>query len=393
MLGAGGMMGQGMARNAAAADIPVHAWNRTAAKLDELAGVDDRGDLRDRPRGGDRRRRGGDDAERRRRDDRRDAGPDGGAAGSEGAVWVQMGTIGVEGSERCAELARDRGLDYVDAPVLGTKKPAAEGQLVVLASGPEGPRELLEPFFDAIGKRTIWLGAAGQGSKLKVVVNAWLCSITEGTAEMLRLAAALGLEPRLVLDALEDGPLEAPYMRMKGEAMLKGDYTPVVPARLATKDARLAVDAGAAAGAEIPVVEAIAAQMEAVAADASRRGHRRPLPRHRRGRVLSRRRLSTPPNAGNLWACQSKRNSPVRRSRRPRSTLPTAPPRSSSANRSARSTLLAIGVAIGGLVGWLIGRSGGGDDAYADPIAQAPAPPSVATNNSTESTSETGAVS
>jgi hypothetical protein len=56
-------------------------------------------------------------------------------------------------------------------------------------------------------------------------------------------------------------------------------------------------------------------------------------------------------------------------------------------------TLLTIGAAIGGFVGWLIGRSGGGDDAYADPIAQTPAPPSVATNNSTENASETGAVS
>jgi hypothetical protein len=56
-------------------------------------------------------------------------------------------------------------------------------------------------------------------------------------------------------------------------------------------------------------------------------------------------------------------------------------------------TLLAVGAGIGALVGWLIGRSGGGDDAYADPIAQAPAPPSVATNNSAENASETGAVS
>jgi len=194
-------------------------------------------------------------------------GPDGGAAGSEGAVWVQMGTLGVEGAERCAELARDRGLEYVDAPVLGTKGPAEEGRLVVLASGPEARRELLEPFFDAVGKRTIWLGAAGEGSKLKVVVNSWLCSITEGTAEMLRLAAALGLEPQLVLDAIEDGPLDAPYMRMKGEEMIKGDYAPSFKLWLATKDARLAADAGAAAGAEIPVIEAIAAQMEAVAAE------------------------------------------------------------------------------------------------------------------------------
>ncbi|HEY0278920.1 MAG TPA: NAD(P)-dependent oxidoreductase [Solirubrobacterales bacterium] len=267
ILGAGGMMGQGMARNAAAVGIPVNAWNRTAAKLDELAEVENVATFataREAVDGADVIVTMLSDA---------DAtiaamqGPDGGAAGSEGAVWVQMGTLGVEGSARCAELARDRGLGYVDAPVLGTKKPAADGQLVVLASGDATNRELLEPLFDAVGKRTIWLGAAGEGSKLKVVVNSWLCSITEGTAEMLRLAAALGLEPALVLDALEDGPLEAPYMRMKGEAMVKGDYTPSFKLWLATKDARLAADAGAAVGAEIPVVEAIAAQMEAVAAE------------------------------------------------------------------------------------------------------------------------------
>lgn len=267
MLGAGGTMGQGMARNAAAAEIPVHAWNRTAAKLDDLAetaGVETFATAREAVIGADLVVTMLTDA---------DAtiaamsGPDGGAAGSEGVVWVQMGTIGVAGAERCAELARDRGLEYVDAPVLGTKGPAEEGQLVVLASGPEGPRERLEPFFDAVGKRTIWLGEAGQGSRLKVVVNSWLCAVAEGTAEMLRLAAALGLEPHLALDAIEDGPLDAPYMRMKGEAMLKGDYTPSFRLALATKDAELAVAAGEEVGAEIPVLEAIAAQMAAVAAD------------------------------------------------------------------------------------------------------------------------------
>jgi 3-hydroxyisobutyrate dehydrogenase len=193
------------------------------------------------------------------------SGPDGGAAGSEGAVWAQMGTIGVEGSERCAELARDRGLVYFDAPVLGTKQPAEEGQLVILASGPEAPREPLEPFFDAVGKRTIWVGDAGSGSKLKVVVNAWICAVVEGTAEMLRLAGALGLEPQLALDALEDGPLDTPYMRMKGNAMLAGDFTPSFRLALAAKDARLAVAAGEEAGAEVPAIEAIAAQLTAVA--------------------------------------------------------------------------------------------------------------------------------
>lgn len=267
VLGAGGTMGKGMARNAAAADVPVHAWNRTAAKLDDLvdaAGVETFATAREAVVGTDLVVTMLSDVDATLA---AMAGPDGGAAGSEGAAWVQMGTIGVEGSERCAALARDRGLVYVDAPVLGTKQPAEEGQLVVLASGPEAPRERLEPFFDAVGKRTIWLGPAGQGSRLKVVVNSWICSVVEGTAEMLRLAAALGLEPQLALDAVEDGPLEAPYMRIKGEAMLKGDFTPSFRLALAAKDARLAAEAGEQAGAEIPMIEAIAAQAAAVAAD------------------------------------------------------------------------------------------------------------------------------
>ncbi len=267
LLGAGGTMGKGMARNAALAELPVRAWNRTAAKLDDLAGtagVETFATAREAVADVDLVVTMLSDA---------DAtiaamsGPDGGAAGSEGAIWAQMGTIGVEGSERCAELARDRGLAYVDAPVMGTKGPAEEGNLVVLASGPEDLREALEPFFDAIGKRTIWLGEAGQGSRLKVVVNSWICTITEGTAEMLRLATALGIEPRLVLDAIEDGPLESPYGRMKAEMMLKDEYPASFRLALAAKDARLAVAAGAEVDAEIPMIEAIAEQMTAVAAE------------------------------------------------------------------------------------------------------------------------------
>jgi 3-hydroxyisobutyrate dehydrogenase len=265
VLGAGGTMGKGIARNAAGAGLAVHAWNRTAGKLDDLAGeasVEAFATAREAVSDADLVVTMLTDAEATLA---AMSGPDGVAAGSEGAVWVQMGTIGVEGSEHCAELARDHGLQYVDAPVLGTKVPAEEGQLVILASGPAAPRAGLKPFFDAVGRRTLWVGEAGQGSRLKVVVNAWLCAVVEGTAEMLRLAQALDLDPQLALDAIEGGPLEAPYMRMKGEAMVAGDYTPSFRLALAAKDARLAVAAGKDAGAEIPAIETIAAQLTAVA--------------------------------------------------------------------------------------------------------------------------------
>jgi 3-hydroxyisobutyrate dehydrogenase len=259
-------MGKGMARNAAAAGIPVRAWNRTASKLEDLAAEDNVTTFETA-----REAAAGAEVVVTMLSDV-DAtlaameGDDGGAAGAaDGTVWVQMGTIGLDGTERCAALARERGLTFVDAPVLGTKQPAEAGELVILASGPEDQRDRLGPLFDAIGKKTMWLGAAGQGSRLKVVVNSWIVTVTEGAAEVLRLAESLGLDKTLPLEAIEGGPLDQPYMRMKAEAMIAGDFTPSFRLALATKDARLAVEAGERAGAEIPAIEAIAEQMRAVA--------------------------------------------------------------------------------------------------------------------------------
>lgn len=265
VLGAGGTMGKGMARNLATAGFEVRAWNRNAAKLE---------DLKDEERvtacatAAEAAAGAGliltmlTDAEAVL-----DvmSGPGGAAAGaSAGAVWVQMGTIGIDGTELCAELAAREGLVFVDAPVLGTKQPAEAGELVVLASGPEEARSTLAPVFDALGKRTMWVaGEAGAASRLKVAVNSWIVTVVEGTAEMIALAEGMGVDPLQVLDAISGGPLDLPYMRMKAEAMLKGDFTPSFRLSLASKDADLAVLAAQDADLDLLMLEAIAARMRA----------------------------------------------------------------------------------------------------------------------------------
>lgn len=73
------------------------------------------------------------------------------------AVWIQMSTVGAESADRLGELASENGVLYVDAPVSGTKEPAEQGKLIVLASGPDEARSRVEPLFDVIGARTLWL--------------------------------------------------------------------------------------------------------------------------------------------------------------------------------------------------------------------------------------------
>ena len=79
--------------------------------------------------------------------------------------------------------------------MLGTKKPAEDGTLVVLAAGEAAHLDACAPLFDAVGSRTIRVGESVEGSRLKLVANAWVLAVLEGVAESLALAEGLGLDP------------------------------------------------------------------------------------------------------------------------------------------------------------------------------------------------------
>ncbi|HZU74257.1 MAG TPA: NAD(P)-dependent oxidoreductase [Acidimicrobiales bacterium] len=174
-----------------------------------------------------------------------------------GFPWIQMGTIGLEWTDRLAAVAGGRGLVFIDAPVSGSEGPARQGQLVILASGPDVARQNVQPIFDVLGSRTVWLGPAGAGTRAKVVLNNWLVDLTEATAETLALARALGLDPAAVVDILEASPLGSPYAVLKARTMLAGDYAPAFALKHALKDAQLAADAAGAVHIDLPLIEAL----------------------------------------------------------------------------------------------------------------------------------------
>jgi 3-hydroxyisobutyrate dehydrogenase len=238
-----GTMGAPMARNLARAGLPVLAWNRTPAKAEALAadGV--------RPAANPEAAATGADVLITMLADGPAieavlGGPDGAlSALPEGAVWIQMSTVGVPAAERLAALAADRGVHFVDAPVLGSAKPAERGELTVMASGPEQVRERCAPVFDAVGARTVWVGPAGAGSRLKVVVNAWLMSTTAALAETIALAERLDVDPASFLDVTDRGAPCARYTDLNGPAMAEREFPLNFPLELATKDAALALEA------------------------------------------------------------------------------------------------------------------------------------------------------
>jgi 3-hydroxyisobutyrate dehydrogenase len=162
-----------------------------------------------------------------------------------------MGTIGVAATTgiagRLGQLRPD--VTLVDAPVSGSKGPAETGQLLILASGPAAAQQVVGPVFSAIGRKTVWLGQAGQGSAMKLVVNAYMSILIEGVAEALELAGRVGIDTSQLAEAIEGGPLDAPIADAKLHKMERADYAPEFPLEWALKDVDLAIEA---AGADTP---------------------------------------------------------------------------------------------------------------------------------------------
>jgi 3-hydroxyisobutyrate dehydrogenase len=239
-----GAMGHGMATSALRAGIPTIVWNRTPEATRDL------------------RQLGAEVAETARDAARRAAivvtmvtdtdavmsiARDHGMleALAPGAIWAQMSTIGVRGIEQVMSLVANERPDItlLDAPVSGSKDPAEQGQLTIFASGPDEARGAVTPLFDALGQRTVWVGAVGTGTRLKIVNNTWLAYATEAIAASVALARRLGLETETVIGALEGGPLVSAWQAAKLQRIVEGDFSAQFALSLALKDVHLALEA------------------------------------------------------------------------------------------------------------------------------------------------------
>ena len=254
-----GIMGSAMARNLVATGLNTRVWDRSATATGPLG---DAGAV----------------VVTSVRDAVRDAGVvitmlptadvvdsvifDGGVADAftDGCVWAQMGTIGVEATLRMRDqlAARRPGVMFMDAPVSGSKGPAEQGQLLILASGPAAAADLVRPVFDVLGRKTVWLGEAGQGSQMKLVVNAYMSILIEGVAETMELADRLDIGHQQLAEVIEGGPLDAPIADAKFHKMDSRDFAAEFPLEWALKDVDLAI--GAAGGDTLPLLAALSGQ-------------------------------------------------------------------------------------------------------------------------------------
>ena len=169
-----------------------------------------------------------------------------------GATVINMSTVSISSTLGAAELVENADGQFLDVPVSGTKKPAEDGTLVILAGGGKSLITEMSSVLNAMGKQIIHCGVVGEATKMKLAINLLLGSMMQGFAEFLNFGTKQGLEINRMIETLEAGGLHAPFYAAKGALIESGNFEKNFPVNLMLKDLNLVMDASGDAGLPLP---------------------------------------------------------------------------------------------------------------------------------------------
>jgi len=247
-----GIMGQPMAKNVVKKGYSLSVFNRTAEKALPLkeAGAVVASSPKEAAKGADVviLMLTGPDAVDQVLD-----GPQGVLAGLDaGKTVINMSTVPPSYSRQLSERLKSRSIAAIDAPVYGSKKPAEDGALVILAGGSQAKVKEMEPLLLSMGKKVIYCGEAGQGTSMKMVVNLLLSIMATGLAEAVNLGQKCGLATETMMETILSGPTQCPLFEFKKPMLLSDTYGAQFALKNMTKDLRFILQTADEAGAAVP---------------------------------------------------------------------------------------------------------------------------------------------
>jgi 3-hydroxyisobutyrate dehydrogenase len=165
-------------------------------------------------------------------------------ADESGKIIINMSTVSPAINKEMAEMCRQQGNHFLDAPVSGSVKQAETAQLVIMVGGDADVFEKARPILEKIGKMVTNVGEIGAGNGAKLAINSLLSFYTQGLAEAIILAKKNGIEPAMLLELLGNAAIANPYTKLKGEAIVNNNFKPAFSLKNIVKDLKLSRDIG-----------------------------------------------------------------------------------------------------------------------------------------------------
>ena len=166
------------------------------------------------------------------------------SAGTKGKIIINMSTVSPGISKEMFLKSKQKGNDYLDAPVSGSVKQAQTGQLVIMVGGEMDVYEKVKPILEKLGKLNIRVGEIGTGNHAKLAINSLLALYTQGLAETVLFAGKNGVKTDDLLNLISNAAIGNTFTRIKGDAILNDNYKAAFALKHIVKDLRLAKDEG-----------------------------------------------------------------------------------------------------------------------------------------------------
>lgn len=162
------------------------------------------------------------------------------SAKATGKILINMSTVSSAISKEMAALCKQQGNDYLDAPVSGSVRQAEEGQLVIMAGGEKKVFEMVLPILERLGKLALFVGDHGAGNMAKLAINTLLGFHAQGLAEAAVFARKHGIALKDFFTLVNNSALGNVFAKIKGDAILQGNYQAAFALKHIAKDLRLA---------------------------------------------------------------------------------------------------------------------------------------------------------
>jgi 3-hydroxyisobutyrate dehydrogenase-like beta-hydroxyacid dehydrogenase len=175
----------------------------------------------------------------------------------EGQLFIDFSTVSAELSRELETAFAARRVDFVEAPVTGSKNGAEKGTLLIMAGALPQAFARAEPLFQAVGEKWIHCGPVGAGTQVKLAGNALIALMLQGLSEGMLLARKAGVDPRKVLEVVQASGFRSPYYDFKGKAVLERDFETHFSIDLMFKDLGLFLDSAAKHRVPTPATAAV----------------------------------------------------------------------------------------------------------------------------------------
>jgi 3-hydroxyisobutyrate dehydrogenase-like beta-hydroxyacid dehydrogenase len=170
---------------------------------------------------------------------------------------INMSTVSPRFTRELHQRLAPTGVKFIDAPVSGTKKPAEEGTLVILAGGDLAQVAEVEPVLSTMGKKVVYCGEVGQGSMMKMTINLLLGLMMAGFSEVVHYGQKGGLDLGTIFDVVFSGTLSCGLYQAKSPMLQENDFPAQFPLKHMTKDLKFIVDTAFDTGAPAPLAHVL----------------------------------------------------------------------------------------------------------------------------------------